>query len=109
MWFPNICGECKPNCGKCVDFCPKGVFEFRDGQAVVVNPLNCVYLCSNCEHICPVKIIKFPQKGGFGTGGCESASKREDTFVKVTCGKCGKVFLTDINGKKYCFDCERGK
>jgi NAD-dependent dihydropyrimidine dehydrogenase PreA subunit len=107
MWFPNIVGECKPNCGKCVDFCPKGVFELRDGQAVVVNPLNCIYLCNNCEIICPAKIIKFPPKSGFEVSA--SASKKEDSFIRVKCAGCGKIFLTDIKDKKYCFDCEGGR
>jgi hypothetical protein len=28
-------------------------------------------------------------------------------FRNVKCAKCGKEFLTDINGKTCCFECEK--
>lgn len=61
--FPDKCDGCegfeKP---RCIEFCPNGVFELREGKAIVANPHNCVHGCVACESVCPKKAITFPQR-----------------------------------------------
>ena len=44
-------------CGACVSTCPSGVFELKDGKAVVVNEPACIS-CHACEGVCPTAAIK---------------------------------------------------
>ena len=46
-------------CGGCNIFCPYGILDLADGQAVVVTELleNCNE-CRACEEGCPEKAIK---------------------------------------------------
>jgi len=102
-WFPIIysekCDGCKGTY-KCVNFCPHGVLEVREGKAFVANPLGCVSSCSVCAGFCPSNAIIFPSKE-------ESfrSIKKESWLHKVTCKSCGKEFLTDRE-TEYCFDCK---
>ena len=43
-------------CGACVDACPSGVFEMKDGKAVVKEEKACVN-CKTCADTCPVGAI----------------------------------------------------
>lgn len=43
-------------CGACVDACPSGVFELKDGKAVVVAEDKCV-ACMSCVDVCPTDAI----------------------------------------------------
>jgi NAD-dependent dihydropyrimidine dehydrogenase PreA subunit len=65
-WYPTIDYEKCVNCGKCVDYCKLGVYEFEEDQgkkiSVVKNPTNCVVLCTGCDAICPSGAIQHPQK-----------------------------------------------
>ena len=42
--------------GKCLDICPTGAIEMKDGKAVVI-PENCAD-CGACIEICPNEAIK---------------------------------------------------
>ncbi len=33
--------------------------------------------------------------------------RKDPGFRKVICARCGKEILTDIEGKAFCFDCEK--
>ena len=44
------------NCMKCVEICPKDVFEVRDGKVVVANDFDCT-LCKDCVDVCDNKAI----------------------------------------------------
>jgi len=65
-WGPKIDYEKCVNCGKCVDYCKLGVYEFeeKDGKkvSVVKNPNNCVVFCTGCEEQCPAGAITHPSK-----------------------------------------------
>ena len=65
-WGPTIDYEKCVNCGKCVDYCKLGVYEFEETEgktrSVVKNPNNCVVLCTGCESQCPAGAIKHPSK-----------------------------------------------
>jgi NAD-dependent dihydropyrimidine dehydrogenase PreA subunit len=65
-WYPTIDYEKCISCGKCVDYCKLGVYEFEEKQGKkrpdVKNPDSCVVLCTGCEEICPADAIKHPSK-----------------------------------------------
>ena len=64
-WYPTIDYEKCASCGKCVDYCKLGTFEFEENgekRTVVKNPNNCVVLCTGCDGICPVGAIKHQPK-----------------------------------------------
>ena len=66
LWHPTIDYKKCVSCGKCVEYCKLGTYEFEEikGQKmpVVKNPNNCVVLCNGCDAICPAKAIKHPSK-----------------------------------------------
>ena len=43
-------------CGTCVNVCPQGVFELKEGKAEVVKPESCIG-CKACESACPAGAI----------------------------------------------------
>jgi len=65
-WGPIIDYEKCVNCGKCVDYCKLGVYEFEEKEgkkrSVVRKPNNCVVLCIGCQEQCPAGAIKHPSK-----------------------------------------------
>jgi NAD-dependent dihydropyrimidine dehydrogenase PreA subunit len=65
-WGPTIDYEKCVACGKCVEYCKLGVYEFeeKDGKkrSVVKNPTNCVVFCTGCDGICPAGAITHPSK-----------------------------------------------
>ncbi len=48
-------------CGNCVDVCPFGVLEIKDGKAIVKDIKNC-RKCGACMHACPNHAIKIDNK-----------------------------------------------
>jgi NAD-dependent dihydropyrimidine dehydrogenase PreA subunit len=44
-------------CGTCVDTCPVGVYEIKDGKSVPAKPEECL-LCRACEAQCPQNAIQ---------------------------------------------------
>jgi NAD-dependent dihydropyrimidine dehydrogenase PreA subunit len=65
-WYPAIDYAKCISCGKCVDYCTLGVFEFEEKQgkkrSVVKNPNNCVVFCTGCQEICPAGAITHQSK-----------------------------------------------
>jgi NAD-dependent dihydropyrimidine dehydrogenase PreA subunit len=65
-WGPKIVYEKCISCGKCVDYCKLGVFEFEEKEgkkvSVVKNPNNCVVFCTGCDEQCPASAITHPSK-----------------------------------------------
>ena len=48
-------------CGLCVDFCPVGVLEMRDGLPNVVK-LQACYDCGTCVDLCPHGAIRIESR-----------------------------------------------
>ena len=44
-------------CETCVDTCPVGVYEMKDGKSVAVNVEDCL-ICRACEMQCPEGAIQ---------------------------------------------------
>jgi NAD-dependent dihydropyrimidine dehydrogenase PreA subunit len=65
-WYPTIDYEKCKSCGKCVEYCTLGTYEFdeKDGKKIPVvrKPNNCVVMCSGCDAICPAGAITHPTK-----------------------------------------------
>jgi NAD-dependent dihydropyrimidine dehydrogenase PreA subunit len=65
-WYPIIDYEKCVSCGKCVEYCTLGAFDFEETddhkKVVVKNPNNCVVLCTGCENQCPAGAITHPSK-----------------------------------------------
>lgn len=51
---------CK-GCEICVEYCPKKVFEMKDGKAVVARPEDCI-LCGLCQLRCPDFAIELEER-----------------------------------------------
>jgi NAD-dependent dihydropyrimidine dehydrogenase PreA subunit len=106
-WYPAVFTDKCDGCAKfgkprCVEFCPNGVLEFREGKAVVALPLKCVYLCRGCEPLCHKKAINFPKLGSESS----LATLRDKGLIRKTvCEKCGKTFWTNRE-TDICMDCE---
>jgi NAD-dependent dihydropyrimidine dehydrogenase PreA subunit len=72
-WFPTIDVESCNGCGECADLCKPGVFELGppDPSGIlrprmrVVNPYNCIVLCTRCLPVCPSGAITLPGKEDF--------------------------------------------
>jgi NAD-dependent dihydropyrimidine dehydrogenase PreA subunit len=65
-WGPAIDYEKCISCGKCVDYCHRGVYESVEEngkkKSVVKKPTSCVVFCTGCQDICPVHAITHPSK-----------------------------------------------
>ncbi|MCW4020330.1 MAG: hypothetical protein NWF14_03770 [Candidatus Bathyarchaeota archaeon] len=101
--FPDRCDGCEGlQQPECIEFCPYGVFELRDGKALVVNPQKCVHGCVACERLCPRKAVAFPQR----IAALPKALKDKGLVRKTKCTICGKIFWTNRD-VDLCFDCEK--
>lgn len=58
-WFPSVDYERCSSCGKCAEFCHRGVYTFDD-KPHVANPYRCVVSCTGCQKVCPEGAISFP-------------------------------------------------
>ena len=65
-WGPTIDYEKCIRCGKCVDYCKLGAYEFIEDHGekkpIVKNPDACVIFCTGCEEQCPAGAIRHPSK-----------------------------------------------
>lgn len=59
-WHPSIEKEKCTNCGVCISFCHKDVYEEGPDGPIVANPHNCIVGCTGCAGQCPAGAISFP-------------------------------------------------
>ncbi len=50
-------------CGECVDICPVGVYEMKDGKSDPVNADECVG-CESCIEVCEGHCITVQEEAG---------------------------------------------
>jgi len=62
-WFPVVSAELCNGCLKCIEVCPKDVFnEEENGKVAVVEPFLCIVGCCFCKSVCDPKAILMPNK-----------------------------------------------
>ena len=62
-WFPTVSLDLCTACGKCIEVCPKDVFEaLEDGKVEVVEPFLCIVGCCMCKGACDPHAILMPER-----------------------------------------------
>ena len=62
-WFPVVSADLCNGCLKCIEACPKDVFEEdENGKVVVVEPFLCIVGCCFCKSACDPGAILMPNK-----------------------------------------------
>jgi NAD-dependent dihydropyrimidine dehydrogenase PreA subunit len=62
-WFPVVSADLCNGCLKCIEVCPKEVFEvIEDGKVDVVEPFLCIVGCCFCKSACEPGAILMPDK-----------------------------------------------
>lgn len=62
-WFPGVSADLCNGCGKCLEVCPKDVFDQKeDGKVEVVEPFLCIVGCCFCKSACDPQAILMPQR-----------------------------------------------
>lgn len=62
-WFPVVSADLCDGCGKCIEVCPKDVFEMNeDGKVEVIEPFLCIVGCCFCKSACDPNAILMPER-----------------------------------------------
>ena len=60
-WYPTLDKDSCAECGKCLEFCPFGVYEMVNDRIAVTHPQHCKNNCPACARQCPTSAIIFPK------------------------------------------------
>lgn len=75
-WYPTLDKDACAECGKCLEFCPFGVYEMVDDRVAVVQPQHCKNNCPACARQCPTSAIIFPKYDRSPINGGEEMQER---------------------------------
>jgi DNA-directed RNA polymerase subunit D len=96
------------NCGECIKYCPKNVFDKQNSKIRVARELNCT-LCLDCIKHCPINPSPIKVEGdntsyifNLESTGALSPYEILSTAIKILSSKVDELshFLGEKNGKK---------
>ena len=94
-WFPTIDKTLCAECGKCLDFCPFGVYSMVDDRVTVTSPARCKNNCPACARTCPAGAIIFPKHETGPINGGPAEARQASSAITSTAAAGGSAIYAD--------------